>query len=152
VRAGGTLIVQYQQHEFVRENLPPFPAKMEAVINGTQRISNVRVTDENAPVKILVPAHPVFNYPEQNHGERLGKLDSGAASLQFVDARRAIHAAARIARRRRTGNQRRHGLRENRKRKLRLQFVFLFPPASDGQSRRVPAFCEYAELAESPVK
>jgi LmbE family N-acetylglucosaminyl deacetylase len=65
VRDGGTLIVQYQQQEYIRENLAPFPAKMEAVINGNQRISNVRVTDENAPVKILVPTHPVFNYPNR---------------------------------------------------------------------------------------
>ncbi len=53
---GGTLIVQYQQQEFVRYNLPPFPAKM----NG-----NIRTTDENAPVKILEPAHPVFNFPNK---------------------------------------------------------------------------------------
>lgn len=65
VRAGGTLIVQYQQQEYVRDNLPPFPAKMDMVINGTQRISNVRVVDENAPVKILVPSHPIFNYPNK---------------------------------------------------------------------------------------
>ena len=65
VRNGGTMIVQYQQQEFIRENLAPFPAKMEAVINGTQRVSNVRVVDENAPVKILVPAHPIFNYPNK---------------------------------------------------------------------------------------
>jgi hypothetical protein len=65
VRGGGTLIVQYQQHEYVRDNLPPFPAKMDMVVNGAQRISNVRVTDENAPIKILVPAHPVFNYPNK---------------------------------------------------------------------------------------
>lgn len=65
VRNGGTLIVQYQQQEYVRENMLPFPAKMEAVVNGTQRVSNVRVVDENAPVKILVPEHPVFNYPNK---------------------------------------------------------------------------------------
>ncbi|HEY8561309.1 MAG TPA: PIG-L family deacetylase [Pyrinomonadaceae bacterium] len=65
VRNGGTLIVQYQQQEYIQKNLAPYPAKMEAVINGTQRISNVRVTDENAPVKILAPAHPVFNYPNK---------------------------------------------------------------------------------------
>lgn len=65
VRNGGTLIVQYQQQEYIQNNMPPYPAKMEAVINGTQRISNVRVTDENAPVKILVPAHPVFNFPNK---------------------------------------------------------------------------------------
>ena len=65
VRNGGTLIVQYQQSEYIQNNLAPYPAKMEAVTNGNQRISNVRVTDENAPVKILVPDHPVFNYPNK---------------------------------------------------------------------------------------
>jgi hypothetical protein len=65
VRNGGTLIVQYQQQEYIREKMTPFPAEMSSVVNGTQRISNVRVTDENAPVKILVPTHPVFNYPNK---------------------------------------------------------------------------------------
>ena len=65
VRNGGTMIVQYQQQEFIRENMTPFPAKMESVINGTQRVSNVRVVDENAPVTILVPGHVVFNYPNK---------------------------------------------------------------------------------------
>ena len=65
VRNGGTMIVQYQQHEFVRENMTPFPAKMESVVNGTQRVSNVRVVDETAPVTILVPDHAVFNFPNK---------------------------------------------------------------------------------------
>ena len=65
VKNGGALIVQYQQQEYIRENLPPFPAKMDMVVSGNQRISNVRVTDENAPVKILQPEHPVFNFPNK---------------------------------------------------------------------------------------
>ncbi len=65
VKAGGTLIVQYQQQEFISKNLTPFPAKMDIQINGAQRISNVRVTDENAPVKILDPTNPVFNFPNK---------------------------------------------------------------------------------------
>ena len=65
VKAGGTLIVQYQRPDYVQQNLPPFPAKMDSQTKGEQRISNVRVVDENAPVKILVPAHPVFNYPNK---------------------------------------------------------------------------------------
>ena len=65
VRNGGTLIVQYQQHEYIQNNLAPFPAKMDAIINGQQRISNQRVTDENAPVRILVADHPVFNFPNK---------------------------------------------------------------------------------------
>ncbi len=62
---GGTLIVQYQQSEFIRFNMLPFPGKMEGVVNGTQRISNLRVTDENAKVTILDPKHPVFNVPNK---------------------------------------------------------------------------------------
>ena len=65
VKNGGTLIVQYQQAEVIQNNLLPFPAKMEGVTNGSQRISNVRVVDENAPVKILVPTNPIFNFPNK---------------------------------------------------------------------------------------
>lgn len=65
VREGGTMIVQYQQQEFIRENLLPYPAKMESVVNGIQRVSNVRVVDETAPVTILVPNHTVFNFPNK---------------------------------------------------------------------------------------
>jgi hypothetical protein len=65
VKNGGTLIVQYQQGEYIQNNLPPYPAKMESVVNGQQRISNLRVTDENAPVRILVPDHPIFNFPNK---------------------------------------------------------------------------------------
>ena len=65
VRNGGTMIVQYQQQEFIRENLAPFPAKMESVVNGQQRVSNVRVVDENAPVTMLVPNHVTMNFPNK---------------------------------------------------------------------------------------
>ena len=54
VRAGGTMIVQYQQPDFAAKNLAPFRASMER---------NVRVVDESAPVTILEPDHPVFNFP-----------------------------------------------------------------------------------------
>ena len=59
VRQGGTLIVQYQRPDYAERGLPPFPAKMQA--QGT--IS--RVVDENAPVTILQPQHPAFNYPNR---------------------------------------------------------------------------------------
>jgi LmbE family N-acetylglucosaminyl deacetylase len=49
---GGTLIVQYQQNDYVARSLSPYPAQM-----------NSRVTDERAPVKILAPTHPVFTFP-----------------------------------------------------------------------------------------
>lgn len=51
---GGTLIVQYQQPDFAEKNLTPFPASMEG---------NVRVVDETAPITILAPENPIFNFP-----------------------------------------------------------------------------------------
>jgi LmbE family N-acetylglucosaminyl deacetylase len=59
VMAGGTLVVQYQQYDYVNRNLPPYPAAQPP---GT---GNSRVTDETAPVTILAPAHPVFTYPNR---------------------------------------------------------------------------------------
>jgi len=53
---GGTLIVQYQQTDYVERNLPPYPVKSPG---------NSRVTDETAAVRILAPMHPAFNYPNR---------------------------------------------------------------------------------------
>lgn len=55
-RQGGTLIVQYQQRDYVSRNLPPYPVEMD---------TSVRVVDETAPVRILEPRHPVFNFPNR---------------------------------------------------------------------------------------
>lgn len=53
-RQGGTLIVQYQLPGYAQQNLMPFPVQM-----------GPRVADENAPMKILVPVHPIFNFPNK---------------------------------------------------------------------------------------
>ena len=55
VRAGGTLVVQYQQGVYTANKLTPFP--VSAVGD--------RVTDEGGPVKILMPDHPVFTTPNR---------------------------------------------------------------------------------------
>jgi hypothetical protein len=52
---GGTVIVQYNKTEFNQAQYGPYKA-----IVGSNRI-----TDENAPVKILEPANPVFNWPNK---------------------------------------------------------------------------------------
>jgi LmbE family N-acetylglucosaminyl deacetylase len=52
---GGTVIVQYNKMEFNRADYGPFPAK----------VSGNRVSDELVPVKVLVPAHPAFSYPNK---------------------------------------------------------------------------------------
>ncbi len=56
VNNGGTLVVQYNKQEFGRGNFAPFPVTMSG---GT------RVTDEYAPVTVLVPDHPLFNFPNK---------------------------------------------------------------------------------------
>ncbi len=54
-RGGGTLVVQYQQYQFVRGGYAPFPFEI--------RRPHDRVTDEKAPVTILEPEHPIFTTP-----------------------------------------------------------------------------------------
>ncbi|MFI5213953.1 MAG: NEW3 domain-containing protein, partial [Gemmatimonadales bacterium] len=56
-RAGGRLIVQYQQYQFVQGNFEPFPLTIAR--------PHDRVTDENAPVRLLAPDHPLFNTPNR---------------------------------------------------------------------------------------
>jgi LmbE family N-acetylglucosaminyl deacetylase len=52
---GGTVVVQYNKFEFNQAQYGPFPAK----------VSSDRVTDERAPVSLLVPEHPVFASPNR---------------------------------------------------------------------------------------
>lgn len=58
-RRGGALIVQYQRPDYAERGLPPLPAKMQ------ERNETARVTDESAPVTLLQPAHPAFNFPNK---------------------------------------------------------------------------------------
>ena len=53
-RAGGTLIVQYQQPDYTARKLPPLPAE-----------GATRVTDETATVRVLAPGHPALNAPNK---------------------------------------------------------------------------------------
>jgi LmbE family N-acetylglucosaminyl deacetylase len=55
VAEGGTLLVQYNKLEFNEAQWGPYPKK----------VSNNRVTVEEAPIQILVPDHPVFTEPNR---------------------------------------------------------------------------------------
>lgn len=58
VENGGNLIVQYNTNNFisnVKSKIAPFPFA----------ITRTRVSDETAPVSILKPDHPVFNFPNK---------------------------------------------------------------------------------------
>jgi LmbE family N-acetylglucosaminyl deacetylase len=52
---GGTVIVQYNKFEFNQAQYGPYPAK----------VSSARVTDEDSPVTVLDPTHPVFLRPNR---------------------------------------------------------------------------------------
>ncbi len=56
---GGTVLVQYNKFEFNEAQYGPYAAKVSAN----------RVTDEHAPVEVLVPEHPVFNRPNRIDAE-----------------------------------------------------------------------------------
>lgn len=56
VSNGGTLVVQYNKTEYANGNFAPYPVKMSR---------GDRVTDENAPIAVLVPDHPLFNFPNK---------------------------------------------------------------------------------------
>jgi hypothetical protein len=55
VRNGGTVVVQYNKMEFNQAQYGPLPAL----------VSSNRITDETAPVKVLVPEHQVFTWPNR---------------------------------------------------------------------------------------
>jgi hypothetical protein len=54
-RNGGLIIVQYQQYPYVDGGFAPYPMTIAR--------PHDRVTDENAAMTPLDPAHPVFHYP-----------------------------------------------------------------------------------------
>lgn len=56
VSNGGTLIVQYNKQEYAQGNFAPYPVKMTR---------GDRVTDENAPITVLAPDHPLFQFPNR---------------------------------------------------------------------------------------
>ncbi|MFM9825194.1 PIG-L family deacetylase [Flavobacterium sp.] len=56
VKNGKTMLVQYNTTaDIITQNIAPYPLK----------ISNDRVTEENAEVRFLAPDHPALNYPNK---------------------------------------------------------------------------------------
>ena len=53
VKGGGHLVVQYNKMEFNKGPFAPYPAK----------VGQNRITDENAPIRVLLPAHPLLTMP-----------------------------------------------------------------------------------------
>ena len=56
-RAGGNLVILYQTQEFVPEEMAPYPASLP---RGAEEVS-----EEDAPVRLLQPDHPVITAPNR---------------------------------------------------------------------------------------
>ncbi len=54
-RGGGLLLVQYQQYQFARGDFAPYPITISR--------PHDRITDETAPVTVLLPDDPIFTSP-----------------------------------------------------------------------------------------
>jgi LmbE family N-acetylglucosaminyl deacetylase len=79
LRGGGLLIVQYQQQFFFKGNFAPFPMTVggpplrpagqssgaSAGASSQFPVAHDRVTDETAPVRLLVPSDPVVRVPNR---------------------------------------------------------------------------------------
>jgi len=57
VQRGGTLVVQYGQYEMASPGMMPYPVTLSRPA--------ARVTDENAPVKVLKPESPLLTWPNR---------------------------------------------------------------------------------------
>ena len=134
---GGTLIVQYQQQEYIRYNLPPYPAKMDG---------NIRVTDENAAVKVLQPQHPIFNTPNKIGDADWTNWVQERNLYSFSDFDAAKYTP--LLESHDEGEPERTGAMvyaEVGKGEVRLHFVFVVQTVARRQSRSVSGLCEYAE-------
>ena len=79
---GGTVLVQYNKHEFNEAQYGPYPAK----------VSSDRVTDENAPIEILAPDHPVVHDAEPDRARDVDRLGAGARDC--ISSASAIRATS----------------------------------------------------------
>ena len=82
VEGGGTVIVQYNKFGFNDAQYGPYPAQ----------VSRNRITDERAPIDLLVPNHPLFNEPNSIDAtvwdgwvQERGLYFLGARDPQYVD-------------------------------------------------------------------
>jgi LmbE family N-acetylglucosaminyl deacetylase len=82
--SGGTLVVQYQREGVWNRLMPaPYPARGSG--------NDSRTADENAPVRILEPAHPLLHFPNAIRGEDFDGWvqERGLYYLSEFDARYA---------------------------------------------------------------
>jgi LmbE family N-acetylglucosaminyl deacetylase len=67
---GGLVILQYQQQQYFKGGFAPYPMQVGGLSPSGTMVVHDRVTDENAPVQMIVPGHPLVVTPN-----RLGPND-----------------------------------------------------------------------------
>jgi hypothetical protein len=67
VRRGGLVIVQYQQRPYFDGGFAPYPMTLggPSLTPGGSPVAHDRVTDETAPMQMLMPADPAFRLPNR---------------------------------------------------------------------------------------
>ncbi len=139
-RDGGTLIVQYQQPDYVARGLVPFKVEM-----GRGVARHRRTCAGDSPRSGASRLH----VPQSHHRRGLGGLGAGTEPLRVLDDRSRAHAAARDRRSQRTAAARRPGLRPPRQGPVRLHLICVVSPAPRRRAGRLPIVREPPELAES---
>ena len=97
VEAGGHLVVQYNRAAFNRlaPDAPSLPADAPSPYAPfPAAVTSERISDETAPMRVLVPAPPPAHRAEPDRRRRLGGLGAGARDPVPRRARPALHGAA----------------------------------------------------------
>ncbi len=137
-RAGGLVIVQYQQYGFVQGSFAPFPLEIAR--------PHDRVTDESAKVTRARTLPPRLHDAQRHRPVRLGRLGAGARPLFPAHVGARVHGPAFHGRPRRPRAERRPSGRPPRQGPLRLHGARLLPPASRRGARRVSSVRQPARL------
>jgi hypothetical protein len=127
---GGNLIVLYNTQEFAPEKYAPFPGQLTARAE--------EVSEEDSPVQILQPSHPVFNAPN-----RITKADFDGWAEQrgskFWSEWDGVHPDDRDTRSRAGAAARRLVVGALWKRPLRVFRLRVPSPVAVRRARRLPS-------------
>ena len=130
-RAGGLVVVQYQQYPFVQGGYAPFALEIAR--------PHDRVTDETARGHRSRPREPDLHDAQPHRARRLGRMGPGARPLLRAHLGAGVHAAPRDGRSGRPRAEGRPARREARARPLRLHGARVLPTAPRRRARGVSA-------------
>ncbi len=132
VSGGGNMVVLYNTPEFDPRRFAPYAATLPQDAE--------EVSEEDAPVTVLAPQHPLLVGAEPHHGGRLRRMDRAARLQVLLDVGRPLRPARREPRSGPGAATRRLADDELRKRSLDVHGVRTAP---SGSVRVCPAHIAY---------